>query len=398
MSDIKYSYGRQSISEEDIEAVVKALRSDWLTQGPEITKFETALCDRFGAGYASAAANGTAGLHLIALASGWGPGDIVITSPITFLATANCIAYAGARPDFVDIDPRFYTLDPTHLETKLKAYAKQGKKVKAVIGVDYAGHPCDWDAIKSLSEKYGFQMVNDNCHALGASYKGDKQYAVKYASSVNMSFHPVKHITTGEGGAVLTNDAELDKKIKILRTHGITKDPDLLVKNDGPWYYEMQHLGFNYRITDFQCALGTSQLSRLDDFVSKRRKVALLYAELLSSDDRLVLPAEADYAEHSYHLYPLQIDFEKCKISKELFFEGMRDKGIALQVHYIPIHLQPYYRENYGFRKGNFPISEEFYNREVSLPIYPSLESMDIDFIAKNMLEALDGMDNKNER
>lgn len=389
MSEIKYSYGKQTISEDDIAAVVKTLKSDWLTQGPEISRFEVALCSKFGSKHASALASGTAGLHLIALASEWGTGDVVLTTPITFLASANCIVYAGATPDFVDIDPKYYTLDANALETKVKRYQQQGKRVKAVIAVDFAGQPCDWEALKDLAEKFEFQLVNDNCHALGASYKGDTQYAVKYAYCVNMSFHPVKNITTGEGGAVLTNDDSYCQRINMLRTHGMTKDCNLLLQNDGPWYYEMQELGYNYRITDFQCALGFSQLKKLDQFVAKRREIARYYDELLGSDKVFIIPDVADYTRHAYHLYPLQIRFDQCRVSKKELFQRMRDMCIALQVHYIPIHLQPYYKKHYGFKEGDFPVSEGFYTQEISMPIYPNLELNDISFIVSALRESI---------
>ena len=273
------SYGKQSIDQSDIDAVVEVLKGGWLTQGPAIEIFENDLKTYFGASSACAVANGTAALHLTGLALDWQPGDIVITTPITFLATANCIVYAGAIPDFADIDPITYTIDPNRVEKKVKAYLSKGKKVKAIIGVDYAGHPCDWKALREIADKYDLQLVNDNCHAMGASYLGNNQYATKYADIVIQSYHPVKHITTGEGGAVLTNDQTMDEKIKCMRSHGMTKNPNKLEQNDGPWYYEMQEIGYNYRITDFQCALGSSQLKKLSQFVQKRREIAARYDE-----------------------------------------------------------------------------------------------------------------------
>ncbi|MDA0987473.1 MAG: UDP-4-amino-4,6-dideoxy-N-acetyl-beta-L-altrosamine transaminase [Bacteroidetes bacterium] len=382
-----YSYGKQTIEEDDIQAVVNVLKGDWLTQGPYVKEFEESLGKKFNAKYVSAVANGTAGLHLIALALGWKQGDIVLTTPITFLASANCILYANATPDFVDINPQTYTIDIVRLEEKIKNYLSRGKNIKAVVAVDFAGLPCDWENLRRLADVYNFQLVNDNCHALGAEYNGDIGYATKYADIVNMSFHPVKHITTGEGGAILTNDALLDKKIKILRTHGITKDEELLTKNDGPWYYEMQHLGFNYRITDFQCALGTSQLKKLDGFVNKRNEIAKFYDESFKEDNRFIIPSVQGNIRHAYHLYPLQIKFENIDIAKKLLFQIMKNNGIGLQVHYIPVHLQPFYKENYGFKIGDYPISEKFYEREISIPIYPGLNQEDIIYIAKKVQE-----------
>jgi len=388
-----YPYGRQAISDDDIQTVVEVLKSDWLTQGPTIKKFENELCQKFGSKHASVCANGTAGLHLIALSLGWSENDIVVTSPITFLASANCAIYTGAKIDFIDIDYSTYTMDPDKLEDKIKFYLSQNRKVKAVVAVDYAGHPCDWEALKTLKEKYDFQLVNDFCHALGAEYKNDFQYAVKYADAVNLSFHPVKHITTGEGGAVLTNNEELDRRIKTLRTHGTTKDESILEKNDGPWYYEMHEVGFNYRITDFQCALGISQLKKLDSFVEKRRAIAKYYDEFFSQDDRFVVPAVSFKAKHAYHLYPLQIKFDELRISKKDFFLKMREKNILLQVHYIPVHLQPFYRKNFGFKKGDFPVAEKFYEREVSIPIYPLLNESDLNYISETILKTLNEME-----
>lgn len=384
-----YSYGRQTIDFSDIKAVVNALKSDWLTQGPTVQKFETALNKKFGGKYASTVSSGTAGLHLIALGLSWKKDDIVITSPITFLASANCAVYVDATPDFADINESSYTLDPTKLEDKLKFYLSQSKKVKAVVAVDYAGHPSDWNALKTLKDKYGFQLVNDYCHALGAEYERDALYPTKFADAVNLSFHPVKHITTGEGGAVLTNDAVLDNRIKTFRTHGITKDPNVLEKNDGPWYYEMHEPGFNYRITDFQCALGISQLKKLNGFLKKRRIIAKYYDKAFSKDERFIIPHVSNAAKHAYHLYPLQIKFDELGISKKTYFEKLKQKGISCQVHYVPVHLQPFYRNNFGFKPGDFPIAEKFYERELSIPMYPSLTENDLNYISKTIIETL---------
>jgi perosamine synthetase len=380
-----YSYGKQSIDEEDIQSVVEVLKSDWLTQGPKIQELEEALCKKFNSKYGAVVSNGTAGLHLIGLALGWKKDDIIITSPITFVASANCAVYAGATPDFVDINSTSYTIDVNKLESRIKTLISSGKKVKAVVAVDYAGHPCDWEGLKSLSDKYEFQLVNDYCHALGAEYKNDFSYAVKYANAVNLSFHPVKHITSGEGGAVLTNSREIDTKIKILRTHGITKDPGLMEKDDGPWYYEMQLLGFNYRITDFQCALGLSQLKKLDSFIKRRREIAKFYDEKFKGDDRFVIPKVSENVKHAYHLYPLQIKFDSLPMTKKEFFARMKENRIILQVHYIPVHLMPYYRNHFGFKEGSFPIAEEFYKNEISLPIYPALENEDLQYIVERL-------------
>ena len=388
-SQVNYYYGRQYISDDDIQAVIEVLKSDFITQGPKVQEFENELSKFFGSKFAASVANGTAGLHLIALALGWGKGDIIITSPITFLASANCAIYAGANVDFVDIDENTYTINPNKLEDKIKSYLLKNKKIKAVVAVDYAGHPCDWDALKTLKEKYNFQLVNDFCHALGAEYKNDFHYAVKYADVVNLSFHPVKHITTGEGGAVLTDNEEINKKIKILRTHGITKDESILEKNDGPWYYEMHEVGYNYRITDFQCALGISQLKKLNKFLEQRRNIANYYNNYFKEDERFITPFVESNVKHAYHLYPLQIKFDELKFDKKEYYFRLKEKGVVFQVHYIPVHLQPFFRKNFGFKKGDFPISENFYQRELSLPIYTSLIEDDLTIISNAIVTIL---------
>jgi len=383
------SYGKQTIDQKDVDSVIAALRGDWLTQGPKVENFEQGLADYFNAKHCSAVSNGTAALHLVGLALGWVKNDYIITTPTTFLASANCILYSGATPVFADIDRHSYTIDVNHTENIIIDLVNQGKNVKAVIAVDFAGHPCDWKQLRKLANEYGIQLVNDNCHAVGAKLGNDVGYGVKYADAVIQSYHPVKHITTGEGGSILTDNVDLDKKIKLLRSHGMTKEQSRLEKIDGPWYYEMHELGFNYRITDIQCALGSSQLSRLDKFVKKRRKIAANYRSALFGFDGIVVPDEDESIHHSYHLYPLLIDFNKLKINKSAFFYAMKNRGILLQVHYIPIHLQPYYKNNFGFHAGDFPVAEDFYSREVSLPIYPDLTEAEQDEVIYSIKSVL---------
>ena len=383
------SYGRQKIDKSDIELVKKVLESDWLTQGPYLEKFEEALCKKFGSSFCSAVNNGTAALHLAGKALDWKKGDVIITTPLTFVSTANSIIFCGATPDFVDIDPTFYTLDVEKLELKLKDYSNKGIKVKGVIAVDYSGQPCDWKALKLLSKKYKFKLINDNCHGLGTEFRGSSKYAVKYADIVTQSYHPVKHITTGEGGSVLTNSAKLDKTVKMFRSHGIDSQSLKKKETKGSWYYQMKELGFNYRLTDFQAALGISQLKKLDNFVASRRGQASIYDKHLSKHEYLTIPQARKDSLHSYHLYPLKINFKKLKVNKVNFFRKMRAKNINLQVHYIPVHLQPYYQKNYGFFEGQFPISEEFYSEQVSIPIYPSLKKSEIKYVIDSLLSSL---------
>jgi len=377
------TYGKQSIDNKDIKSVIKALKSELITQGPKVDEFESVLKKKFGAKYCCAVSSGTAALHLTALALGWKTNDIIITSPITFLASANAIIYTGSLPDFVDIDPLRYTIDPNKLEDKAKKYLNKGKKIKAVIGVDYAGHPCDWKALKELANKYQFKLVNDNCHALGAKYMGSNKYAIQYADIVTQSYHAVKSITTGEGGSIITNDESIDKKVRLLKSHGM--DKNVTTRQKSSWYYEMHELGFNYRITDLQCALGISQIKKLDNFVKKRKAIAKKYDKNFNQDDRFIIPKISENIQHAYHLYPLLIKFSNLKINKDNFFNKMEKRGIKLQVHYIPIHMQPFYKKNFGFKIGDFPLAENFYANEVSIPIYVNLDLKKIDFVIKEI-------------
>jgi UDP-4-amino-4,6-dideoxy-N-acetyl-beta-L-altrosamine transaminase len=374
------NYGRQFIDSADIKAVGKVLKSDWLTQGPQVISFEKKLKSFFGAKHCCVVANGTAALHLAGLALGWKPGNIVITSTVSFLATSNCIIYNGAIPEFIDIDNSNYNIDLFKLEKKIKTLKKAKKKIVAIIATDFAGYPCDWQKLKKIALKYKLDLINDNCHAIGSSINRNKKYAVKFADVVTHSYHPVKSITTGEGGAILSNNKKIIEKVKMLRSHGVIRK-----SHYNPWYYEMHELGFNYRISDIQCSLGISQLRKISKFVRRRQKIAKIYDKAFINDDRFIVPKIENKYKHSYHLYPLQINFDKLKISKKTFFKKMKKKNINLQVHYIPIHLQPYYRKKYGLKKGRFPIAEQFYKREVSLPIYFSLKEKEIFKVIRNI-------------
>lgn len=377
-------YGRQDISDEDIQAVVEVLRSDWLTQGPAVERFERAVAEYCGARYAVAVANGTAGLHLAALAAGFGPDDEVITSPITFVASANCIVYCGAKPVFADIDPQTYCLDPRQVETKLSG------TTRGLIPVHFAGQPCDIAAMAAIARKNDLAVIEDAAHAIGASYEVDgRRFKVGCCAHSDMtifSFHPVKHMTTGEGGMITTNSAELYEKLCLLRTHGITRNPQRLTTSDGPWYYEQQALGFNYRITDIQCALGLSQLKRLDSFVARRREIVAAYNEAFWGHGSLFSPFERPGAYSSWHLYMLGFR----GIDRGIAFDRLREKGLGVNVHYIPVHLQPYYRKRFGTAAGDFPCAEAYYREAVTLPLFASMSEDDVRYVIQTVLETVE--------
>ena len=375
------NYGRQTIDNSDIKSVVKTLKSNYLTQGPKVLEFEKAINKKFGSRYSVAVSNGTAALFIATKALGWKKKDIIITTPITFLATANCIENLGAKTDFVDINEKDFTIDIKKLEKKLK----KNKKIKGVIAVDYAGHPSDWKSLRKLADKYKFTLINDNCHAIGAKYNNNLKYAIKYADIVTHSYHPVKTITTGEGGAILCKDKKIYKKVVRTRSHSIIKNKP----NIKSWHYDVYEVGFNYRMSDIQCALGLSQLKKLSQFVKKRRLIANYYKKLLKDDKRFILPSENKDIFHSYHLFPLQIDFNKTKINKSILFKKMKKKGINLQVHYIPIYRQPFYRKKYNFKKENFKNSERFFKRVLSLPIYPSLTFKEANRVIKTITKLI---------
>jgi UDP-4-amino-4,6-dideoxy-N-acetyl-beta-L-altrosamine transaminase len=371
VGNVTIPYGRQSISEEDIQAVAEALRSDFLTQGPLVPKFEQAVCDYTGSGQAVAVNSGTAALHVACLAMGLGRGDWLWTTPITFAASANCGLYCGAQVDFVDIDPITWNISVDKLHEKLASAKTSGKLPKILVAVHLSGLPCDMAGIRRLSEAYGFRIIEDACHAIGGRYQGEPVGRGSYSDATVFSFHPVKTITTGEGGMALTNDRQTADRMRLFRSHGITRDPEQMTRQpDGPWYYEQIELGFNYRMTDIQAALGISQLKRLDDFVDKRHAIASHYNESLR-DLPLLLPARLEGAYSGMHLYVVRIRPE-ARVSHKEFFERLRHRGIGANLHYIPVHLHPYYR-NLGFRAGDFPEAERYYAEAVSLPIFPDL-------------------------
>lgn len=381
-------YGKQHIGREEIQAVEAVLRSDFLTQGPMIERFEQCVAAYCGAKYAVAVTNATSALHIACLAAGLGESDVLWTSPITFVASANCGRYCGAAVDFVDIDEKTYNMDVTALERKLEAARQHGRLPKIVVPVHLAGQSCDMQRIYELSEEYGFTVLEDASHALGAEYRGGRVGSCEFSDMAVFSFHPVKIITTGEGGMVLTNDAALYERLRLYRSHGITRDVSRMThESDGSWYYQQIGLGFNYRMTDIQAALGYRQMQSLDAFVKRRRKLAARYNELLK-DLPLATPYVMPDAVPSWHIYVVQIDFNRVRKSKQEIFDGMKEKGIMLNLHYIPVHTQPYYQK-LGFANGDFPHSESYYRAALTLPLYYDLSDDCQDRIVDSLREVL---------
>ncbi len=365
-------YGRQDISEADIQAVVDVLRSDFLTQGPAVPAFEKTVAGYCDAQHAVAANSATNALHIACLALGVGPGDWVWTSPITFVASANCALYCGAQVDFVDTDPRTYNLSVDRLAEKLAQAEKSGCLPKAIIAVHLCGQPCDMAAIHALGQRYDFKIIEDASHAIGGRYKGEPIGNCRYSDITVFSFHPVKIITTGEGGMALTNDENLAKRMQRLRSHGITRDTaEMTHAPDGPWYYQQIDLGFNYRMTDLQAALGLSQMQRLDEFVVKRHAIARRYDRLLA-DLPVITPWQHPDSHSGLHLYVIRLKLHEIGKTHREVFETMRAAGIGVNLHYIPVYRQPYY-EQMGFKAGLCPEAEQYYLEAISLPIYPAL-------------------------
>ena len=380
-------YGHQHITKKDIQAVEKVLCSNYLTQGPAIESFEKKVANYCGTKYVVAVTNATSALHIACKAAGLGEGDVLWTSPITFTASANCGRYCGADVDFVDIDDKTYNMSVAELRHKLETAVK---KPKVVIPVHLAGQSCDMEAIKALADEYGFKIIEDASHATGADYKNTKVGSCRYSDMTVFSFHPVKIVTTGEGGIVLTNNKELYEKLKLYRSHGITRDSDLMTQEaDGPWYYQQIELGFNYRMTDMQAALGCSQMDSLDEFVARRRYLVRRYNEKLK-DLPIRTPYQSEDTNPSWHIYIIRVDFTKVVLSKKEIFARMRDRGIALNLHYIPVHTQPYYR-NLGFKKGDFPVSETYYEEAITLPLYYDLTDEQQDQIIQALKDVLQG-------
>ncbi len=381
-------YGRQSISEDDIQAVVDVLQSDWLTQGPAVPTFEQAVASYCRAEHAIAMNSATSALHVACLALDLGPGDLLWTSPITFVASANCARYCGADVDFVDIDPTTANLSVEKLAEKLHQARHNGRLPKIVVPVHFCGLPCDMAAIHALSKEFGFRIIEDASHAIGAIHQNEPVGNGRYSDITIFSFHPVKIITSAEGGMALTNNAQLAHRMQRLRSHGITRDHALMTHAaDGPWYYQQIELGFNYRMTELQAALGLSQLLRLPSFVKRRRELADRYNKLLSGLP-LTLPGRMNGAESAWHLYAIRLNPNTCKIAHRKVFERLLDARVGVNLHYIPVHLQPYYRE-LGFNGGDFPQAETYYSQAISLPLYPDLSDAQQDYIARCVTEAV---------
>jgi len=359
-------YGHQWIDDEDIAAVIEVLKGDWITQGPKVDEFETKVAEYCGAKYAVAMSSGTAALHAACAVAGISQGDEVITTPITFAATANAIVYCGGKPLFADIREDTLNIKPSKIRKRLSP------KTKAILPVDFAGHPADLDEIKAIARERGIIVIEDASHALGAEYKGRKIGSL--ADMTVFSFHPVKHITTGEGGMILTSNKEFYEKLKIFRHHGIVHKP-----NKGSWYYEIPQLGHNFRLTDFQCALGLSQLKKLAIFIQRRREIATRYNEAFSKMEEIVIPFEEDFVKAVYHIYVIQLRTEMLKVGRKEILEALRAENIGVNVHYLPLHLHPFYQRQFGYKKGDYPVAERYYERVITLPIFPSMSDEDVE-------------------
>jgi len=380
-------YGHQEITDDDIRAVDEVLRSGWLTQGPAVPRFEDAVAGVCGARHAVAVNSATSALHIACLALDVGPGDLVWTSPITFVASANCARYCGAEVDLVDIDPRTYNMSPVALAEKLAHARARGRLPKVVIAVHFGGQSCDMRQIRALGERYGFRIIEDASHAIGGSYLGEPVGNCRYSDIVVFSFHPVKIITTGEGGMLLTQDDLLANRLRLLRTHGITREPAAMVhRPDGEWYYEQIELGFNYRLTDLQAALGVSQLARLGDYITRRRVLADRYDSLLAALP-LVTPWRDPDCNSAWHLYVVRLDASMASRRADVF-SGLRRDGIGVNVHYIPVYRQPYY-ERLGLLRSDFPVAETYYEGALTIPLYPGLGEEQQDIVVASLARLL---------
>ncbi len=381
-------YGRQEITQADVDAVVDVLRSNFLTQGPVVPAFEQAIAHYCGANHAVAVNSATSALHIACLALGLGSGDWLWTTPVTFVASANCGLYCGAQVDFIDIDPRTYNLSVPRLAEKLSLAEQQGKLPKVVVAVHLCGQPCDMVGIHDLSQRYGFKVIEDASHAIGGRYRNEPIGCGRYSDITIFSFHPVKIVTTAEGGVAVTNDAKLAHKMDLLRSHGITRAPEHMTHEpDGPWYYQQIDLGFNYRMTELQAALGVSQMTRLDAYVAKRHQIANRYDQAFEALP-LTRPWQHPDGYSGLHLYVIRLQLDQIKASHRAVFEQLRSDGIGVNLHYIPVHRHPYY-EQLGFKAGDFPEAERYYAEAISLPLYPKLSEADQDRVIQAVAAAV---------
>lgn len=375
-------YGKQSVSEADINAVMEVLKGDFLTTGPAIERFEKGLCNYLGTAHAIAIANGTAALHAACHAAGIGPGDEVITTSITFAASANCVLYCGGTPVFADIDPYTWNIDPISIREKITP------KTKAIIPVHYSGLPCDMDAIMAIAKEHGLTVIEDGAHVLGAERNGKVLGCT--GDMMTLSFHPVKHITTGEGGAIVTNDDALADRLRRFRTHGIVRGEVMMAHHDEPWFYEQQELGFNYRITDFQCALGSSQLKRLPEFLERRRAIAIRYDEAFKALPGLGVPGQQAEYHSAWHIYVIRLELEKLSATRKEVFLKLKELGLGVNVHYIPVYYHPYYRA-LGYEKGLCPVAEDLYERIITIPLYPAMTDDEVETVIRIVRETIMG-------
>lgn len=371
-------YGKQTIEKDDIQSVVDVLKSDYLTTGPKIAEFEKMVADYVGAKYAVAISNGTSALHAACFAAGIQPGDEVITTPLTFAASSNCVLYCGGTPVFADVDPKTYNIDPEDICRKIT------DKTKAIIAVHLAGQPCDMDEIHKIAKEHDLLVIEDGAHALGSVYKGKKVGTL--SDMTTFSFHPVKPITTGEGGMIVTDNEEFYQKMMLFRSHGITRDENLMTRNDGPWFYQQLDLGYNYRITDIQCALGCSQMKKLDRFLARRKEIVARYNEAFADCENIIIPYQLPETESGWHLYIVQV--KNCDRRK--VFEALREQGIAVNVHYIPVYKHPYYQEH-GYKDVHCRNAEEVYSHIISLPLYPTLTEEQQQYVIETLKHVING-------
>lgn len=378
--DTYLSYGKQWIDDNDINVVVDVLKGDYLTTGPNVKSFEKKVAEYVGAKYAVAVSNGTAALHMACYAAGIKDGDEVICTPMTFAASSNCVLYCGGTPVFVDIDPRTYNIDVNKIEEKITS------KTKAIIPVDFTGQSVDMDEIRKIAEKYNLIIIEDAAHALGSEYKS-KKVGIS-ADMVEFSFHPVKPITTGEGGIIVTDNEGFYKKMLLFRTHGITRDENLMTHNEGPWYYEQIDLGYNYRITDIQCALGLSQMNKIDEFVNRRRRIVKMYNEAFKSVKEVITPFEADYSNSGHHIYILKLNLDMLRCTRKEIFEALQKENIGVNVHYLPVYLHPYY-QSLGYVKGLCENAEELYERMITIPLFPKMTDEEAEDVVKGVKKVI---------